>query len=78
MASIRKNSVGMPWLIPGIGSQGGNLNNALTISNEGGIGIINVSRSILYAGNGNVKLAIQSAISYTNRIREIICSQMNY
>ena len=78
MENIRKNSDGMPWLIPGIGSQGGDLNAALTISNKGGIGVVNVSRSILYSGDGNVKLAIKSAMSYTDRIREIICNQMNY
>ena len=77
MEDIRKHSKGMPWLIPGVGSQGGDLEMALNISHENGMGIINVSRGILYAGNGSMKAVIQVARDYSNKIRDIVCNPVN-
>ena len=77
MDDIRKRSQGMPWLIPGVGTQGGNLETALNISHQNGMGIINVSRGILYAKSGNIDDVIQSAINYTNKIRNIIWNPVN-
>ena len=45
--------------------------------NRNGIGIINVSRAILYANNGKMEEVIQSAINYTNKIRNIIWNPVN-
>ena len=72
MKDVREQSKGMSWLIPGVGAQGGDLETALNISHQNGIGIINISRGILYAGNGSMKNVIQSAINYTEKIRSII------
>jgi len=72
MKEVKELSNGIPWLIPGVGTQGGDLENALKISHKNGIGIINVSRAILYAGNGSLKDIIQSAIHYTEKIRSIV------
>ena len=69
---ISKN---MPWLIPGIGSQGGDLNQ---IINADRLGIINVSRSILYAGQGTIEDIVDKAQDYTYKIRNLICNQLNY
>ena len=77
MEDIRKQSKGMPWLIPGIGAQGGDLETALNISHQNGMGIINISRGILYAGNGSMENVIQSAINYTEKIRSIIWNPVN-
>jgi orotidine-5'-phosphate decarboxylase len=77
MENIRKQSKGMPWLIPGVGAQGGDLETALNISHQNGMGIINISRGILYAGNGSMKNVIQSAINYTEKIRSIIWNPVN-
>ena len=77
MEDVRELSKGMPWLIPGIGVQGGDLETALNISHQTGMGIINVSRGILYAGNGSIKDVIQSAINYTEKIRSIIWNPVN-
>ena len=77
MEDIRKQSKGMPWLIPGVGSQGGDLETALNISHENGMGIINVSRGILYAGNGSMKAVIQAARDYSDKIRGIVCDPVN-
>ncbi len=54
MAVIRDAVPSMPFLVPGIGAQGGDLESAVRI-NTGDHGIrafINVSRSVLYASNG--------------------------
>ena len=77
MEDVRERSKGMPWLIPGIGVQGGELETALNISHQNGMGIINISRGILYAGNGSMKNVIQSAINYTEKIRSIIWNPVN-
>ena len=77
MEDVRELSKGMPWLIPGVGTQGGDLETALNISHQNGMGIINVSRDILYARSGNMEEVIQSAINYTNKIRNIIWNPLN-
>jgi len=77
MEDVRNLSKGMPWLIPGVGTQGGDLEMALNISHKNGIGIINVSREILYTNNGKMEEVIQSAINYTNKIRNIIWNPVN-
>ena len=77
MEDVREGSKGMPWLIPGVGTQGGDLETALNISHQNGMGIINISRGILYAGNGSMKNVIQSAINYTEKIRSIIWNPVN-
>ena len=77
MEDVRERSKGMPWLIPGIGAQGGNLETALNISHQNGMGIINISRGILYAGNGSMENVIQSTINYTEKIRSIIWNPVN-
>ena len=76
MEKIRALSPGLPWLVPGIGAQGGNLRDAVTISNQNDIGIINISRGILYAGNGSIDDIIESAQQYTEQIQEITCNPM--
>tara|TARA_B100000945_G_C20415014_1_gene614704 strand:+ start:1942 stop:2742 length:801 start_codon:yes stop_codon:yes gene_type:complete len=69
---IRTKTQGLSWLIPGIGNQGGDLDNAVKVSNHNGIGIINVSRSILYAGSGSLNDIIDSAHKYTKKIRDLM------
>ena len=76
MESIRKLSEGLSWLVPGVGAQGGDLQNSVSISNKNGVGIINISRGILYAGNGSIDDIIKSARQYTEQIREIICNHI--
>ncbi|SVD24837.1 uncharacterized protein METZ01_LOCUS377691, partial [marine metagenome] len=69
MEDIRKLSIEIPWLIPGVGSQGGDLEKALNISHDEGMAIINISRGILYSGDGSTTAVIQAARDYTNKIR---------
>jgi len=77
MEDIRKKSEGMPWLIPGVGSQGGDLQKSVSIGNNNAVGIINISRGILYAGNGCMNDIIKSAQKYTEQIREIVCNPIS-
>ena len=72
MDSLRDISSGLSWLIPGIGAQGGDLVASISIGNKNGVGIVNVSRGILYAGNGSLDAIVESAQNYTNQIREIL------
>jgi len=74
MEEIKNISTGLSWLIPGVGSQGGSLEKSITISNQGNIGIINISRAILYAGRGNLDDIIQSAKNYTTKIQKSLYS----
>ena len=54
MKKIRTIAGDMPFLIPGIGAQGGNLESAVRMNYSGGIvnAMINVSRSVIYASGG--------------------------
>jgi len=51
LGSIRDAAPGLPFLIPGIGTQGGNLKTAVQFgtNQDAGCALINASRSILYA-----------------------------
>tara|TARA_Y100001970_G_scaffold99511_1_gene125129 strand:+ start:474 stop:1277 length:804 start_codon:yes stop_codon:yes gene_type:complete len=73
MESIIDYSKGLNWLIPGIGAQGGDLEKSLLICKRSDkIGIINVSRGILSAGNGEIDDIVSATINYTNEIRKYI------
>ena len=72
MMSVRKVSDNMPWLIPGIGAQGGDLESSVKISNSNNsIGIINVSRGILYHGNCSSDDIREASKSYNDKINSI-------
>jgi orotidine-5'-phosphate decarboxylase len=47
LADLRKVTA-LPFLVPGIGAQGGDLRTAVCEGNRGGLGVINVSRSVIY------------------------------
>ena len=63
LIDIRKKFPELPFLIPGVGRQGGGVDSALAVCRENGLGLINVSRSILYPSEGifpeNVRTAVQ-------------------
>ncbi len=72
MSELRTSSQGLSWLIPGIGAQGGDLETSIQVGNDGGTGIINVSRGILYAGDGSLKAVETAARDYTEQIRKLL------
>lgn len=71
---IRALAVDMPILIPGIGTQKGNLKAAVRYGcdEKGELAIINVGRSILYASNGKdfAAQAREAALRVRNSINE--------
>ena len=69
---IRKIVPKLPFLIPGIGAQGGDLEKSMKSGNENGLAIINVSRGISFAGDLS-SLAIKNAtLDYVEKMREIV------
>jgi orotidine-5'-phosphate decarboxylase len=54
LKEIRNRAGDMPLLIPGVGAQGGSLEKAITDSTDNfhKVAVVNVSRSVLYASNG--------------------------
>ena len=72
MQSIKEIDSNLTWLVPGIGFQGGNLEESVKISNLKSIGIINVSRGIIYCKNQSIDDIRLSAIKYNNAINRFI------
>ena len=72
LLKIRNIVPDLPILMPGVGAQGGNLSQSLNIGNQAGIGIINISRAISFAGDMS-QVAIRSAAHrYVEQMREAI------
>ncbi len=72
MDEISQISNGLPWLVPGVGAQGGDLETSLTKSNSQGVGIINISRGILYAEGGSLSEIRAAAEDFTDQMRKIL------
>ena len=72
LARLREIAPALPFLIPGVGAQGGSLEAAVTHGpTNGGIGpVINSSRSILYASSGPdfAEAARAAALALRNQI----------
>jgi len=72
MLSLREKNPSLSWLIPGIGAQGGDLETSIKVGNQNGIGLVNISRSIIYAGYGSIDEISKSALNYTEQIRSFL------
>ena len=72
MNQISDNSKDLSWLIPGIGAQGGDLESSIKISNKNGLGIVNISRGIIYAGDGTLESISKATEDYTKEIRSYL------
>ena len=68
---IRQIAPKLPFLIPGIGTQGGNLEKSMQYGNKNGIAIINISRGISFAGDMSSQKIKNAAQEYLERMREI-------
>ncbi len=81
MGSIREVASQLPFLIPGIGAQGGNLQMAIQYGTDesGGNALINVSRSILYASSEKNfgEVAHQMTVKLNNEIDRFRKSKKN-
>mgnify|MGYP006090676163 CR=1 FL=1 len=76
---VKEKSESLPWLMPGVGFQGGNLEESLKMgeSNNKGLAIINVSRGILHANSssdnyGSIASMRSATEEFTNKIRGIV------
>ena len=67
---VDKASNSLPWLMPGIGFQGGNLKRSIAVGEQNFLSLINVSRGILRSGDGSISAIRQAAKDYTVKIRE--------
>lgn len=76
LAQIRSWAPGLPFLIPGLGMQGGDLNLAIEqgITRDGIGPLISVSRSIIYASNGSdyAEAARAATSDWVNHIRQAL------
>lgn len=71
LADLRSEFSDIPFLIPGIGAQGGNISATLQ-ANAHGPALINTSRSILYASSG------QDFAEVASHIAEGLANQMSF
>ena len=62
----------MPILIPGVGAQGGDLNTCMKIGNNGGISLINISRSISFTGDMSTKSIKNASSSFLAQMHDAL------
>ena len=72
ISSVRELVPSVPFLIPGIGFQGGDLSSCVEAGNKNGLGIINISRGISFFGDKSKKAIHFAALDYLDRIRKIM------
>ena len=72
LEEIKSLSQDLPWLMPGVGFQGGDLNKSIQFGEKQGLSIVNVSRGILNYGSGTIEDIRIATEDYTNKIREIL------
>ena len=72
LRKIRTLSPKIPLLIPGIGSQGGDLANSIEVSNKTGVGIVNISRGISFVGDMKRDEIYNAAKNYYEQIKEVM------
>ena len=74
--AIREIAPRMPFLIPGLGAQGGDLESSLRygVNSEGELAIINSSRSIIYASSGAdfTQTARRAALDLREKMNSIL------
>ena len=73
MNMIKDFSSDLPWLIPGVGFQGGSLKDSILIGGKNNaVPIINVSRGIIYSGDGTINDIREATEEYTKKIQNIL------
>ena len=72
LSQIRKIVPELPLLIPGIGAQGGDLEQSVQVSNRTGVGLINVSRAISFAGKMTSSDIYNAAKKYHQNIKMVL------
>ena len=72
ISRIRSHAPSLPFLIPGIGAQGGDLKQSMLDGNKKGDALINISRGISFSGDLSSKAIRNAAKDYLSQMREII------
>ena len=72
ISRIRNHAPSLPFLIPGIGAQGGDLKQSMLDGNKNGDALINISRGISFSGDLSSKAIRNAAKDYLSQMREII------
>ena len=72
ISRIRSYAPSLPFLIPGIGAQGGDLTQSMLDGNKNGDALINISRGISFSGDLSSKAIRNAAKDYLSQMREII------
>ena len=72
ISRIRNHAPSLPFLIPGIGAQGGELTQSMRDGNKNGDALINISRGISFSGDLSSKAIRNAAKDYLSQMREII------
>jgi len=72
LARVREIVPDLPLLIPGVGTQGGDLEKSVMDGNSSGLGIINISRAISFAGDRSFDDIRSMAKSYFKKISSIL------
>jgi orotidine-5'-phosphate decarboxylase len=72
LSQIRSIVPDLPLLIPGIGAQGGDLEHSVQVSNNTGVGLINVSRAISFAEKMTYSDIHNAAKKYHQKIKMVL------
>ena len=72
LSQIRSIVPDLPLLIPGIGAQGGDLEHSVQVSNNTGVGLINVSRAISFAEKMTYSDIHNAAKKYHQNIKMVL------
>ena len=72
ISRIRNHAPSLPFLIPGIGVQGGDLTQSMVDGNKNGDALINISRGISFSGDLSSNAIRNAAKDYLSQMREII------
>ena len=62
----------LPFLIPGVGAQGGNLEKSVSYGNQNGHTLISISRGIIFSGDKSEGSIRSAAVDYRDRVMDII------
>jgi orotidine-5'-phosphate decarboxylase len=69
---VRTLAPGMPFLLPGVGAQGGDLETCLRLAIHDGLALITISRGITHVGEGSYRAIQEAARTYAQRIQAIL------
>ena len=70
--TIRRIAPELPFLIPGVGAQGGDLEKSMQYGNENGLALISISRGIIFSGDKTEKAIRSTAKDYKDKMMDLV------